>query len=413
MDGKRLIRRLKLKNFLSFGPEGTEIELEPLNVLIGPNGSGKSNFIEAFSILRAAPGRLSDPIAGRGGGVPGWIWKGQGRATSAQLESVVDFPEGVGPLTHRLEFAADNGRLAIVDEVVENAAADAGPAGESLWFYDYAEGKQRLCQRRDPDAQPGSRSNPKHAAVVERYRSTERSALSYGLSEEANPEVRYLGRAFEQIRIYRDWHFGRYAAMREAQDPAIVGDFLLDRQQGEIAPLANLPLMLNRLEQRPEDWDRFTDEMRKFNRNIDKVQLRFVGGRIQVVVREKDIGLISAERISDGTLQYICLLCILLDRTPPPLVCIEEPEIGLHPDALAALGELLIEASQRTQLIVTTHSDALVSALSSVPECVLVCERRLGGTQLRRLDPEKLKTWLEDYALGDVWRMGELGGNPQ
>ena len=102
-------------------------------------------------------------------------------------------------------------------------------------------------------------------------------------------------------------------------------------------------------------------------------------------------------------------MALLLDPTPPPLLCIEEPEIGLHPDIMPTIAEMLIEASQRTQLIVTTHSDALVSALT--PDSVLVCKRDNRGSHLDRLNPEQLKNFLENYSLGDLWRMGEIGGN--
>jgi predicted ATPase len=97
--------------------------------------------------------------------------------------------------------------------------------------------------------------------------------------------------------------------------------------------------------------------------------------------------------------------------SPPPLICIEEPELGLHPDALALVAEMLVEASTRTQLIVTTHSDVLVSALTEHVESVLVSEYR-GGTEMTRLDAGRLQHWLDKYRLGDLWRMGELGGNP-
>ena len=97
---------------------------------------------------------------------------------------------------------------------------------------------------------------------------------------------------------------------------------------------------------------------------------------------------------------------------PPPLLCIEEPEIGLHPDALAIVGKLLVEASAKMQLVVTTHSDALVSALTTDVEAVVTCEKRGAGTVLRRLDAAHLGEWLDRYQLGDLWRMGELGANP-
>jgi predicted ATPase len=75
------------------------------------------------------------------------------------------------------------------------------------------------------------------------------------------------------------------------------------------------------------------------------------------------------------------------------------------------VAEALAEASQSMQLIVTTHSDALVDALSDRPENVLVCERDFdNGTQVRRLSKEQLRDWLQHYTLGQLWRKGEIGG---
>ena len=83
----------------------------------------------------------------------------------------------------------------------------------------------------------------------------------------------------------------------------------------------------------------------------------------------------------------------------------------MHPDAVGLLADLLVDASKRTQLIVTTHSDALVSGLTDQAQSVMVCESN-GGTQIKRVDPEKLRHWLDRYRLGEIWRIGELGGNP-
>ncbi|MHC5730251.1 MAG: AAA family ATPase, partial [Nostoc sp.] len=133
---------------------------------------------------------------------------------------------------------------------------------------------------------------------------------------------------------------------------------------------------------------------------------------VQIIIREEGFSHpIPANRLSDGTLRYLFLMALLLDLTPPPLICIEEPEIGLHPDILPTIAEMLIEASQRTQLIVTTHSEALVSALTEYPESLVVYRRDEKGSHLHRLEADKLKNWLENYSLGDLWRMGEIGGN--
>ena len=75
------------------------------------------------------------------------------------------------------------------------------------------------------------------------------------------------------------------------------------------------------------------------------------------------------------------------------------------------MAKLLIAASERTQLVVTTHSDVLVDALSSQPESVIVCEKHDGESQFQRLDAGRLKEWLDKYPLGQLWSMGEIGGN--
>jgi len=77
---------------------------------------------------------------------------------------------------------------------------------------------------------------------------------------------------------------------------------------------------------------------------------------------------------------------------------------------LPKIADLLIDASKRTQLIVTTHSDVLVDALSEQPESVLVCEKHDGKTTIKRLERSEVAHWLEDYRLGQLWIRGEIGG---
>jgi predicted ATPase len=121
--------------------------------------------------------------------------------------------------------------------------------------------------------------------------------------------------------------------------------------------------------------------------------------------------MISATRLSDGTLKFLCLMAVLCDPNPGPLICIEEPENGLHPDALALVGDALREAAARTQLIVATHSDALVDRFTDEPENVIVCERDFDeSTCFKRLSSGDLKEWLQEYTLGELWRRGEIGG---
>ena len=110
------------------------------------------------------------------------------------------------------------------------------------------------------------------------------------------------------------------------------------------------------------------------------------------------------------SLRWLALLCILLDPQPPPLVALEEPELGLHPDLFGTLADLLRDAATRTQLVVTTHSEALISAFSDTPEAVVVFDRPFESTVARRLSRDELSGWLAEYSLGHAWMTGALGG---
>ena len=88
----------------------------------------------------------------------------------------------------------------------------------------------------------------------------------------------------------------------------------------------------------------------------------------------------------------------------------EEPELGLHPDVVAGLAEHLRAASERMQLIVTTHSDILIDALSDTPESIVVFENDDGATRMNRLDADDLSEWLEEYRLGQLWTSGQIRG---
>ena len=155
------------------------------------------------------------------------------------------------------------------------------------------------------------------------------------------------------------------------------------------------------------------ERLKNADESIEDFFASVSGGTIQLFLQYAGLkSPVPAARLSDGTVRYLCLLAVLCHPAPPPLVCLEEPDLGLHPDLLPSLAELLVEASHRMQLIVTTHSDVLVDGLTKVPEAVIVCEKRNGSTVMSRRTSDELAKWLkEDYGLGQLWRSGEIGGN--
>jgi predicted ATPase len=400
MEGKRFIHTIRLQNFLSYGSNGKEIELQPLNVLIGPNASGKSNLIEAIGLLKATPTDLTAPIR-KGGGISDFLWKGDKGIPTAEIETIIDYPEGVMPLRYRLGFTSSGQRLELIDEVVENELPNPGES-QPYFFYRYQQGRPVLNVKTKPESQAGTSIGRSERRLRREELIPDQSVLSQRKDPDQYPELTYLGKQFSKISLYRDWHIGRNSESRMPQKTDLPEYPLLEDG-------SNLGLVLNNLQYQLGSRQ-IIEKLKKFYAVAEELTVKIYGGTVQIFIREEElIQPIPATRLSDGTLRYLFLMALLLDPTPPPLICIEEPEIGLHPDILPTIAEMLIEASQRTQLIVTTHSDALVSALT--PESVLVCERDYLGSHLDRLNPEQLKKWLEKYSLGELWRMGEIGGN--
>lgn len=391
-----LMRSIELSGLLSFPPDSARIDLTPLNVLIGPNGSGKSNLIEAIELLHAAPTAFAAAIRD-GGGVQEWLWKGTKTAEPATIEAVIEGTRTIPNLRYRLTFAASGQRTEVVDEAIEEVDK-TDPAARDVRFYYRFQNGRPVLNVRDTSGDYARRGLKREELVPDE------SVLSQRKGSEIYPEITWLGQQFARIQTFREWSFGRYVSLRQPQPAELMNDVLLPDSR-------NLGLLLNEL----EHTDASTEINRLLSRFLPRYQrfsTRIHGGTVQFYLHEAGLKApVPATRLSDGTIRFMAILALLLSPAPPPLTCIEEPELGLHPDAVSLLADLLIEASTRTQLIVTTHSDVLVSGLTEEAGSVLVCEHR-GGTQLERVNPDKLRHWLSQYRLGEIWRIGELGGNP-
>lgn len=387
------IKEIWLSNFLSFkrseDRRAQRIKLTGLNILIGPNGSGKSNLIEALSFIRNSPQDIRKEIL-VGGGVGDWIWKGEKNTTVAQVEILFSKRIDGNYLVHGFSFREKGQKFTLELESIAFKEITRDIAISPLIY---------MADSQSLDIQLKNRTIEKN----ESFFIPGQSILSQLKDPVQYPEFHYISQVYDQIKIYREWTFGRNSPVRNPVKADQRNDHLEE-------DYSNLALVINRLRKYPEVRKRMVKELQILYEGLEDIEIYFEGGTVQIFLIEEKFS-IPANRLSDGTLRYLVLITLLIDPEPPAIICIEEPELGLHPDIIPHIADLLIEASERTQLIVTTHSDILIDAMSRTPENVLVCEKEDGASIIKRLNEEDLRGWLEKYSLGELWNRGQIGGN--
>jgi len=331
MEGKRLIHSIKLTNLLSFGPDGMEVELQPLNVLIGANGSGKSNFIEVFRLLQAAPNDLTQPF--RGVGANEWLWKGyeeDDELTTASCEVLVSgehfnlFPrlrhsrQEFIALRHSLDISSmSDGRLIVVEENVREEYNNT-PNKESFDLFHKSGPNVTLMSRRIGRVPPDSTSQGLMSPQKINWNDLKvnQSILSQRNDPDLYPQLNYLSSQYQAIQFYADARLGRLTPARMPQDATLDPSLLFE-------DASNLALVLNNLQSQPSVKRRILERLKLFYERVEDFNTRVIGGTVQIYFQERGLQqTVPATRLSDGTLRFLCLLVILLHPSPPPLICI-------------------------------------------------------------------------------------------
>ena len=382
MSDTRFLLEVTPRGILSFGPDTEPIQLSALNVLIGANGSGKSNLIDVIGLIRATAGDLQGEFI-ENGGIDQWLWKGQ-KGLKFSIEVGVQHNINSLAWTHYIDFSAHPEVMFLEEERITNL-----------------ESRKAVYQKKNLEITIFTNENKQEKLLLGEINSSQ-SVISQLRDPFRYPLLYNLSFFYPRIRIYREWSFGRKNLLRTPKPTDSRNDFLAE-------DYSNLGLVLSRSGRNPEFKNAILEGLRGLYQGLTGFEVVVEGGTTQIFITEGKFT-IPATRLSDGTLRYLCLLAILCDPKPAPLICIEEPELGLHPDILTGLAQLLLTAATRTQLIVTTHSEILIDALTDHPESVLVCEKTDGQTQIKRLETDALKTWLTEYRLGQLWMRGQLGG---
>jgi predicted ATPase len=346
-----------------------KLKLRPINVVIGANGSGKSNFLEVFSLLHAvAEGKLGDYVTVAGGAEKVLHF---GSKTTKEIEFHIPFAKG-NQYELKLRPTADDGLFPAGEELVL-ATGDRAQPHNSLLLPARVQGREAGI------------SDPKPLDMVARIRRQLDWRVYHLHDTSSSSPMRKTARVDDNHFLRPDG--SNLAAflyyLREKHADAYT---LIQRTVQRVAPFFDdfrlAPLKLNpddiKLEWRHRSSDQYFD----------------------------------ASSLSDGTLRFIALATLFLQpkEDRPSVILVDEPELGLHPAAIQLLASLIRQASVDTQVIVSTQSSLLLDHFQ--PEDVLVASRAEGGTLLSRLDPEKLRSWLDEYSLGQLWEKNEFAGRP-
>jgi predicted ATPase len=362
------LSNLTIKGFRSIR-ELKDLSLASLNVLVGANGAGKSNFVDFFRMLRAmSDGGLASFVR-ESGGADGFCFDGP--KITPKIEAELAFGENKYRFSMRAEV---NGAMSVLSE-------------GALWTGggDWSD---------DAGAQPESRlkSWVNSSGLVGRF-----------------GKKHYVAQSVSSWVIYHFHDTSKTAPMRRKHS---VSNFReLQSDAGNIAPF-----MRRMREKHHLHYRRICDTIRQvapfFEDFLLDVEEEGENQLTRLEWRQKGSTFpFQPWQLSDGTIRFICLAAALLQPEPPSTVLIDEPELGLHPFALELLASLIHEASERTQVIVSTQSPLLLNQFQ--PEQVIVVDRQDGASRFQRLDAASLSHWLNEYSLGELLQKNIIEASPR
>ncbi len=188
---------------------------------------------------------------------------------------------------------------------------------------------------------------------------------------------------------------------------------------------ANLAGVLDRMrDQHPERFDALNEQLGQWIPEFDKVLFETPAtGHRSIALRTCNGGhLIRARDLSQGTLITLALLTLAYLPDPPSIVCLEEPDRGLHPRLLQEVRDALYrlaypedsrEKREPVQVIATTHNPFFLDLFRDRPEEIVIAEKIGLEAKFSRLsDREDLDKLLGTASLSEVWYSGALGGVP-
>ncbi|RMG23613.1 MAG: chromosome segregation protein SMC [Bacteroidetes bacterium] len=406
-----MIAKITLENFFSFGGP-TTVELNAgINMLVGINGSGKSNMLKAVKMLyEGVVGEGFEKIFLKN-------WSG--------FTAVANFnqtQEDYIRLTfefdrNAIKKAVDNrgyrfSRNPVYEITIFRLGSTSYYLKEKIYAESIHEGQSAFIFMEMENAEGIISTREGGKTGIQRY-PHEKKQISFKASELvlrqiSDPDRFYplftLKRALEQFAVYDYFDTTAESAIRQP------GSYTIEERlwpNGE-----NLLSVLLRIKNHHAlAYEKIEQYIKRINPHFKDINFDIIGSKLFLVLREQYLSRsVSIEHISDGTLHYLLLLAILLNPARGNLLCIDEPEISLHPDMIFTVAEVLKIASEdHSQLIVATHSPLLLNAFD-LDEIYVFEKNQHNETEVHTKTESDFKQWQNEYLAGQLWLQGLIGG---
>jgi predicted ATPase len=360
------------------------LALRPLSVMIGANGTGKTSVLDVLSLLASsAQARLGSSISELGGLANVLTYD---KAEELGLGITMEVP-GHDPLEYSLWLRPQGIAHAIREETLsQKRGIHPTPFrhiisyGQDVKYYDPE--KKKLLP-------PTWEHNPLETALAQ---------VPKMFQEPEDFRRRLASSTF--------YHVLNVDPRSPVRLPQAMGPAELPGRNGE--DLVSCLFYLQQTER--NRFEAIEDSLRAAFPRFERLEFPPVAaGTLGLAWRERGFSKpLYTHQLSEGTLRFLWLTALLQSPGLTALTLLDEPEVSLHPELLSLLADQLREASQRTQLIVATHSDTLIRFLEP-SEVVVLDATEDGMTSLTRADELDLGEWLKDYSMDELWRNGRIG----
>jgi predicted ATPase len=368
------IKKLSIQGFKSIR-ELKDFELKDLNIIIGANGVGKSNFVQVFRMLMAMSQQNFQKFILERGGADNFLHNGPKATPSIQVgfEFGSHSIHAEGSNYYNFELTSTTDERFLIDESRKYVST-------SWRSYGSPSEESRLQDQRNETSATGQSNGVGHFV-------------------------------YESISNWMVYHFHDTSSTAPMRRSEIVEDnHKLRHDASNIAPFL---LKLKTKNSWRKNYQEIIDAVRLVIPFFDdfRLDVQQLGDAQKVKLSWQQKGSdfpMQPYHLSDGSIRFICLATALLQPFPPSAIVIDEPELGLHPEAIAILAELIQDAAKRTQIILATQSPNLLNEFSI--EDIVIANRKDGQSTLERLNRKDFSSWLDSYSVGDLWTKNVIQG---